>query len=234
MEHSLDEELRVIEMQLTQLSPQRLSGDLLSRMEMLMQQWEVQPDAQPGIEQLPEEHAQLTDLELHLDQLSPAPMPDDLLLRMSQAMDSWQHQEEAQKHTISFPARKSSRHGNGMLKAAAAMALLGVLSAWFWNPGKEQATANLPEAASPGGQDSRRPDSGQSNAISSQWLKPDTYSHKVTHTSDSGVIMTRDNVPHRCIRVEYIDRIKVKDDDGREIEIKSPGVDFMLIPVETN
>jgi len=65
-------------------------------------------------------------------------------------------------------------------------------------------------------------------------LTSNFLSHKVTNTSDNGVVFSNDNTPHRCIRVDYIDRIKGEDASGRQVEINTPGVDFLLIPVETN
>jgi len=65
-------------------------------------------------------------------------------------------------------------------------------------------------------------------------LLQDSLTHKVTNSSDQGVVLSGDNVPHRCIRVEYIDRVMVERADGRRVMLSRPGVKYVLYPVETH
>ena len=122
-----------------------------------------------------------------------------------------------------------------MIAAAAAVAMLGAVTALVLPRFMNDSGANTPPVIS-----THIPDVDSDNTVMvdaaprDAWLLPDSLSHKVTNTSDHGVVMTSDNTPHRVIRVDYVDRIMMQDDEGREIEIKRPGIDYMLLPVETN
>lgn len=235
MEHSLDDELLDIENQLSQLSPRNLPGDLLNRIDQLSGPLE-------GLETTKEPADGLAQLELHLGLVHPAALPDEMINRMSAAMDRW-HQQPGEENTsdkilpFNGHQQKSKQapvrliKGN-MWKAAAAVAVLGALSALLApQNGKQGGGSTTAQAPT----ETKAPASVQN--VQNQpnlWMASDSMSHNVTRTQDTGVVMARGNNPHRCIRVDYINRIKAKDADGREIEIKSPGVDYVLIPVETN
>jgi len=232
-ENELSPELLELEKQLGRLVPSSMSQDLLGRMEQSMHGTAKESRLDSD---------DLDDLEIHLGQMAPATMPEDILGRMVRAMDSWHEHVPVEEKVVPFgesggereeatPSRK--RYGSGMLAAAAAVAMLGAVTALVM--------PRLMNESDVGGvvatvEDTIVPDR-QITAFSEPrdaWIVPDSLSHKVTNTSDRGVVVSRDNTPHRCIRVEYVDRIKVQDEEGREIEIERPGVDIMLLPVETN
>jgi len=236
-ENELSPELRELEQQLESLVPSSMSQDLFGRMEESMQG--VVKDSQLGSDGF-------NDLEIHLGQMAPATMPDDILGRMVRAMDTWHEHVPVEEKVVPFgesggesgvgneeDASSRKRYGGGMLAAAAAVAMLGAVTALvmprFMNvSGVSSSVATVEEPTAP---------ERQITAFSEPrdaWIVPDSLSHKVTNTSDRGVVMSRDNTPHRCIRVEYVDRIKVQDEEGREIEIERPGVDIVLLPVEIN
>lgn len=225
-DHDLSPELLALEQQLTALVPSAMSPELSDRMEQSM----------AGVF----EHAvngccDFDDLEIHLEQMAPATMPDDILGRMVRAMDRWHENVPIEEKVVPFGEAESARkaRGGGMLAAAAAVAMLGAVTALviprFFDgnqPVVPNTTAAIPV--------------NEANLLTvgsieprDAWLVPDSLSHNVTNTVDHGVVMSRDNTPHRCIRVEYVDRLKVQDDEGREIEIERPGVDYVLLPVET-
>jgi len=260
LKHNLDDELQAIEIQLAQLTPRAMSGDMLVRMEQLMGQW-GEPEIGVGPESLdsaqPVAGGDLTDLEVHLDGLSPALMSDELLTRMSEAMDRWQEQDTAAEKVVPFQKanHQPTRHffSRGMLSAAAAVAVMGAVTALVMprmsnSPDGETLAAGgaAPTQLSEGFDNSAFGGHAASNRVLSgtklsnpavapaNWVKSAPVSHKVTSTRDSGVIYSADNTPHRCIRIDYIDKIKVRNNEGCEIEIKKPGVNYMLIPVETN
>jgi len=255
LKHNLDDELQAIEIQLVQLTPRAMSEDMLVRVGQLIGPWD-KFEIETGRESLGAvqhgDAGDLTNLEVHLDGLSPALMSDELLTRMSEAMDRWQEEEPTVEKVVPFHSKhqQPTRYlfGRGMLSAAAAVAVMGALTALVM-----PRVSNTPDGATLATGDSASvPLSvgvGQSalggHAVSSRslsnpavapvnWVKSAPLSHKVTNTRDSGVIFSADNIPHRCIRIEYVDRIKVKNSEGCEIEIKKPGVNYMLIPVETN
>lgn len=240
-EHELSQDLRELEQELQGLIPSSMSPGLCDRLEQSMN---------ASVEDIQPSSGDLDDLEIHLEQLAPASMPDDILGRMVRAMDRWHEHVPVEEKVVPFgeggenektqlPSRKQS--GGGMLAAVATVALLGAVTALVMPH-----VSNQPGSSDPGSSMSPVVGSPVSEPIDSNvgaishvapreaWLVPDALSHKVTNTSDNGVVMTRDNTPHRCIRVDYVDRIKMQDDQGREIEIERPGVDFMLLPVETN
>lgn len=242
MEHSLDDDLRAIEAQLAELAPQTMPGDLLARMDRLMGGWEDSKSVLTVVDS--EEDHELKILEGQLSQLSPVALPDEMLSRMTHAMDRWQDHASEEGNVVSIHHQSPSAprvFNKGMLKAAAAVALLGAASALLMPP----LTSNHDKPTSMAGRSGSPSTSGLNSStahqVSSLPVSPyfsgmggDHLSHQVTRTSDGGVVFASDNKPLRCIRVDYIDSIKGKDAEGRDIEIKNPGVDFMFIPVETN
>ena len=223
----LSAELRELEQQLADLVPCALPKDLLDRME-----------ASANHAQCPvDEDGSLDQLEAHLGQLAPATMPTDMLGRMARAMDLWHEHVPVEEKVVAFgatnPAPARRQFGAGMLAAAAAVALLGAVTALVLPRflGPAQATGGVVVTADP----VIEPGFAVTSVVEPRdaWLLPGSLSHKVTNTSDRGIVMTRDNTPHRCVRVDYMDLIKVQDEEGREIEIERPSVDIMLLPVET-
>jgi hypothetical protein len=246
MEHNHDDKLRAVESELSHLSPHTLPSDLIARMEKELSPWGEQEDAAFVADGVCVVDAGLNELEIHLTQMSASAMPDDMLSRMAEAMDRWQ--DESEKVGKVVPIQDEPRSirrifSGGMLSAAAAVAVLGAVAALAW----PQVGSGISSGNTVASEDAPAPVVTNSGTLNSGSLVsmgepvahqesviPGTLAHKVTRTQDKGVIFSSNNIPHRCIRVDYIDRIKAKDAEGREIEIKTPGVDFMLIPVETN
>jgi hypothetical protein len=225
-EADLTAELRELEQQLAGLEPSALTEDLLARMEQSVNHQQHPID----------EEGNLDELEVHLGQMAPSSMPMDMLGRMTRAMDRWHEHVPVEEKVVSFggrnPAPVRRQFGAGMLSAAAAVAMLGAVTALvlprFFHPAQSVGVVATDDRVV-------EPDFEVTTVVEPRdaWLLPDSLSHKVTNTSDRGIVMTRDNIPHRCIRVDYVDRLKVQDEEGREIEIERPSVDIMLFPVET-
>ncbi len=225
-----DTELLSIEEQLCQLNPGVLSPGMLDRMELVM-----------GAATALSSGDDLTELEVHLDQMSPAAVPGDMLTRMCDAMDQWHEDSSKQEKVIPFAAdqRNSPRFlSGGMLSAAAAVAVLGAVAALVFPHVTSSQNSTIADGGSPSQPFTEpafsTPGIAPSEITQNATFTSDALSHKVTSTRDRGVIFSEDNTPLRCIRIDYVDKITVTDKEGREIEIKTPGVDFMLIPVETN
>lgn len=225
-----DTELLSIEEQLSQLNPDILSSEMLDRMELVM-----------GSAAALSAGDDLMALEARLEQMSPAAVPGDMLTRMCDAMDQWHEHPATQENVVSFiPAQKTAPRflSGGMLAAAAAVAVLGAVAALVLPHISSPQSSTMADA----GPDSQSftesafstPDIASSEITQNATFTSDALSHKVTSTRDRGVIFSEDNTPLRCIRIDYVDQIKITDKEGREIDIKTPGVDFMLIPVETN
>ena len=239
-----DSDLMDLEAQLALLVPSAIPRDLIDRVNAEVDLPMI--DAAMNVDD-----SELVDLEERLGTLSPSSLSPDVLTRIAEAMDKWhehvpveekvvpfnQLEEAAPKQQIERPSKLANFR---MYSAAAAVALLGALAAVVLPTWENEAT---PTVATTDSVESFNNTSlpvqsasrvNISTEASNAWLVPDSLSHKVTHTSDAGVIMSHDNIPHRSIRIDYVDGIKVLDEDGREIEINRPGVQYMLIPVETN
>ena len=239
-----DSDLMDLEAQLALLVPSAIPRDLIDRVNAEVDLPMI--DAAMNVDD-----SELVDLEERLGTLSPSSLSPDVLTRIAEAMDKWHEHVPVEEKVVAFnqleeaapkqQIERTSKLANfRMYSAAAAVALLGALAAVVLPTWENEAT---PTVATTDSVESFNNTSlpvqsasrvNISTEASNAWLVPDSLSHKVTHTSDAGVIMSHDNIPHRSIRIDYVDGIKVLDEDGREIEINRPGVQYMLIPVETN
>ena len=229
-DHELPEDLLDLEQQLHELLPVNISSELFLRLEtsMIGNEGEISATVES-----------FENLEIHLENITPASMPSDMIDRMARAMDNWHEQVPVDEKLVAFneglgrekKTRKS--YGLGMWSAAAAVALLGAFSALvmpnFTQDAKTVVTAET-------GKNAMQINSANlvtaSSMANNARLVQDSLSHKVTNTSDQGMVLSGDKVPHRCIRVEYTDRVVVEGKDGRQMEINCPGVEYILIPVE--
>lgn len=238
MEHNLDEELRAIESMLANLSPRAIPEAMLTRTAQAME---------PGSnfsEQKDFNHSDsgdLNGLEVHLSHLSPSTMPDDMLTRMSQAMDRWHESVPEEEKVLDYTAisRRSTRpspmFSRGMLSAAAAVAVLGAVTALVMSPPAISQKHTLTDnTQSTPASDVGTPALSDIEVTQHASISSENLSHKVTRTTDRGVILSDYNEPLRCIRVDYVDQVRGIDSHGRHIEIKTPGVDYLLIPVLTD
>ncbi|MGB0775583.1 MAG: hypothetical protein ACPG32_05430 [Akkermansiaceae bacterium] len=223
----LDDDLRALEQQLSSLIPSAMPEDMISRMEQAMDSW-MDVDMHP--------------LEQELADMAPTAMPDAMQERLSSAMGNWHRYVPEDEKVVSISNSKSIKRGRksgGMLAAAAAVAMLGAAAALvlphFDRPSNQTVdTSVIPQRDVPATMIDPATMMDVDNSSNDAWIMPDSLSTNVVHTSDRGIMLNHENRPHRCIRVDYVDRIKAIDAQGREIEIKRPGVKIMLLPVEEN
>lgn len=230
MNQPLPPDLQELEQMLSSLVPCALDTDTADRL----------ADVLPKESCLEADEAGLDELEKHLCQLTPVTMRTDVLSRMISAMDSWHEHIPVEEKVVAFSDESQSEKENtqqpksgNMVAAAAAVALLGAATAliapsFFPEAVDNPAVASIPSPAGPAVSLTGSIDAKEA------WLVPDAMSHKVLNTSESSVVLTRDSVPHRCIRLDGVETIKIEDEDGREITINRPSVQYVLIPVETN
>lgn len=247
MDYQLDRELLELEAQLASLVPSAVPADLAASVSAQIDQSLI--DAAVDVHD-----AELKDLEAHLGLLAPAGMSTEVLSRMTEAMDRWHEHVPVEEKVVPFGQKDSKQDSassiraarksgsNNMYGAAAAVALLGAAAALVlpnWKQDDDPALVSGGSATEPA-LDTFSSTAPIASALDvtvedgDAWLVPNSLSHNVTHTSDAGVLMSRDNIPHRSIRIDYVDRVIVLSEDGREIEINRPGVQYMLIPVQTN
>ena len=235
-EIGLNDELRQLESQLSALVPASLPQSLLFQMSDSM-----------DIAESTEEQV-YHDLEHDLAQMETPALPEDVLNRMVSAMDRWHENVPLEEKVVSFdsssvqecdskkavPARKRSGVNYA---AAAAVALLGAVAALV-APGLNQGSSSVAVEAS--GELINQPEIQQSVNVNNvaqprdAWLVPDSYSHNVTNTTQRGVVMSKDNTPHRVIQIDYTDSVKFLNKEGHEFEIERPGVNMLLVPVDVD
>ncbi len=182
------------------------------------------------------EEGSLGTLEGHLQGIAPATLSEDVLGRMASAMDRWHEHVPEEEKVVSFDkgkARHPKRKSGGMLAAAAAVAMLGAISALVLpqysghqDQGTVQSFTTSPPIVS---SENVQPASAQSLRVI-----PGSLSQKIVNARHEGIVMSRDQRPLRCIRVEYMEKVKVRDENGNIKEVERPRVDRMLIPLETN
>ena len=217
-EHELSAELVELERQLGELVPCLMSDELHDHLEQSMLSYDSAD---------PTDHAvdNFDDLEIHLGQIGPASMPSDMIARMARAMDRWHEHVPVEEKVVPFgeeaDAAPRRLFGGGMTAAAAAVAMLGVVSALVlprFIQGDQNPASGVVAASGYGINENYTSEADHSVQMEPReaWVIPDSLSNKVVNTSDRGVVMSNDNTPHRCIQVDYVDRIRVQDDQGRE------------------
>ena len=236
-DHEIPEDLLELERQLQGLAPSDISEELFFRLESSMT--EAGADGASAVESFEK-------LEVHLQQMSPSTMPGNMIDRMVSAMDNWHESLSVEEKLVSFVGKNNGagstrkRYSFRMLSAVAAVAFLGVFTAltmtgFFGDKPAGNSTATT-QAGNSQVKDSSLAYSGSPYLPPSSQgslLMRDSLTHKVTNTSDQGVVLAGQSIPHRCIKVEYVDRVKVRASDGSEIMINRPGVEYVLIPVKT-
>lgn len=225
-EYMLTSELRELESQLSKLVPAAMPAELIGRMGQSMEHhYDFYAEAL--------DDADLEELEQELSKMADITMPDEMITRMASAMDRWHEELPMEEKLVPFgvdaeeQVAASSSSRKGMWSAAAAVALLGSLSAFFVPDFNNEQTAQVSDVIV---------NSANTLSVSAPrdaWVVPDSFSYKVINTTQKGIVMS-DNKPHRCIYIEYLDTVKVMDDHGYEIEVERPGVEIMLLPVVTN
>lgn len=65
-------------------------------------------------------------------------------------------------------------------------------------------------------------------------LVPAGFDRGVSQVKDEGLVWKNDTQPHSLMRVEYVDKITLKDRDGRTYQMEQPGFRYMLVPAKTD
>jgi hypothetical protein len=108
------------------------------------------------------------------------------------------------------------------LAAAAAVALLGSLAAWFTPHISNNEVAQTPKFIS---QPIPQPPSPNPSTFS-----PASFNHKLNGTSDEGVIWNKANRPHRILRMTYMEKVTLKNAKGELIQVEQPREKIIIIP----
>ena len=121
-------------------------------------------------------------------------------------------------------AGKTERNKRPMWSAAAAVALFGAAAALLIPIGKPPVDV-ASQPVSP-------PSTGA--GVPSGNLVPAGFNRGVSNIRDEGVVWKSNSQPHNLMRVEYVDRITLKDKDGREYQVEQPRTRYMLVPAKTD
>ena len=177
---------------------------------------------------------EINEIEALLARVEPSEVPASLIERIGVDLNAPRVREaDAQTKVVPFPGarcpRESRRAGSWNWLAAAAVAMLGALFAWF-----------VPQS---GG-------SGPIVVSSNTWNGPSHFSvpaasartgvvpaavqSRFGGVRDEGVVWPAPGKAMRKIRVVYLDKVKTRDDQGRTVEVTVPRVQYVLVPEQVD
>jgi hypothetical protein len=181
-------------------------------------------------------NSELKEIESLLSQASPSAVPAHWLHAIEARLGAPEESDadSEDKVVVPFPGRPRFREtrkaGSWNWWAAAAVAMLGALFAWFvpqdddgapivvssqrWN---SPALLGIPAASRVGG----APASG---------VVPASVKSRIGSVRDEGVVWPVPGKAMRKIRVTYLDVVRARDDQGRTVEATIPRVQYVLVP----
>ncbi len=171
----------------------------------------------------------LQQLEQALEKLKVKPLPEDLLSKLSVAMNGAGFGASGlEDKIVPFESSKKVERpwwSRQMLGSAAAVAVLGGFFAFQNFKAPQQAPAMA--AAGVNG----------ATAVGErqiQSVQPYANASKnIISTSDQGVVYSKDNKPHRCMRVEYLQEVEMQNQRGEKVKVEQPAFEYLLVPLVT-
>jgi hypothetical protein len=171
-------------------------------------------------------------LEHQLRTLSPARLAPDHLAELESLFRDvpFPMDEKIVLFPKSSVAKPAAARRRPMWAAAAAVAVIGAATALMMppttGPGSKLASqpvpASIPSPAQP------------SMAVDNSNLVPAGFDRGVSNVRDEGVVWKNETQPHSLMRVEYVDKITLKDRNGRTWQVEQPGFRYMLVPAKTD
>lgn len=128
---------------------------------------------------------------------------------------------------VLFPKGNASvppRRHRPIWGAAAAVALIGAASALL------MPSANRPSAVA---RQSAPPSSSIAATPTGNFI-PAGFNRGLSEVHDEGIVWKANKQPHNVVRVVYKDKITLKDENGRTVEVEQPRVEYMLVPAKTD
>jgi hypothetical protein len=103
------------------------------------------------------------------------------------------------------------------IAAAAAVAIFGAAAAFMLPYGDNTATADrgIPPANS---------------TVASAHFAPAGYGRNLHETRDEGVIWRGKNQPQRVLRLTYMEKVTMENEDGESIQVERPHYEYVIIP----
>lgn len=124
--------------------------------------------------------------------------------------------------------RGARRFFRPMWSAAAAVALMGAATALFL-PTDGRRQAPLAQVSVPSAEITPSPAVAISPAVAQNLLTPASFNRGLSEAKDEGILW-QNSRPHRVVRVVYHERVTMKDENGRTIEVEQPRTEYILVP----
>jgi hypothetical protein len=218
----MNPELQELESALRTLRPASPDARLLDRLELACGR------------ELTESDPFLKATEAGLASVPPAALPPHLAARAETILSRVPHDRHAK--VVSFdharrsaagaaPARKPAGRP-GFLAAAAAVALCGALLPFLLDP---SADSQRPPAVAENAAASAPSAAGAPTPARSSFV-PAGFSSGLSDASDLGVMWSDDRRPMRVVRVVYTDKATLLNDEGEEVVVEVPRVEYVVVP----
>jgi hypothetical protein len=198
-----------LETALQQLQPGPLSATLLARLDA----------AAAGTSSILS-HREL-ELENELLRYTPAPLSAGLLDQFAELTAGIPFPQS--RNIVGFPHRAAAakrQTQRPLWAAAAAVALLGALTAWMMPPGRA-AHGSLANTARY---------SPMISPMAASKVVSASFNRGLSDVRDEGVIWDHQQNPHRVMKTTYLDRVTVKNAQGGFTEVEQPRVEYMVVP----
>ncbi|MBC8127459.1 MAG: hypothetical protein H8M99_10005 [Gloeobacteraceae cyanobacterium ES-bin-144] len=163
--------------------------------------------------------------ERSMQRFTPADLPASLMASLEAAVSGVPFPNH--EKVVSFPGRSKQSPANNRKwwSAAAAVALLGAISALMIPAGPSTKTL----VSAPLTTTNQSP-----STISPNGFIPASFNRNLREASDQGVVWKSNTQPQQVLKFIYMEKKTYKNADGRTIEIEQPRVHYYLVPAKTN
>lgn len=163
--------------------------------------------------------------EAYLRGLKPAALPTEMMARLEKVVHEVPFVID--EKIVLFPKANhspTSRQIRPMWAAAAAVALIGGLTALLIPSTKPQGAIVSQTPTSSGSSTNTQP----GNFVSAR------FNRGISEVRDEGVVWKADKKAHNVVRVVYKDLITLKDKNGRTFQVEQPREEYILVPTNTD
>lgn len=176
---------------------------------------------------------ELRELESQLEKLSANKMPNDMVSRMVEAMDRWQETVPVEEKVVPFQQEEVGRGGGGFmfLATAAAVALMAAVGVMLVEAGDDKESVAAAES-SPSGLTESAPLLEKPLPKNVVQVSDGSFDREIVDEPSRQIMYDGKGVPHRVVRMEFQEKTVLKGDDGREVTVEKPRVEYYVVPLE--
>lgn len=172
--------------------------------------------------------------------LTPSALGSDLNMRLLQAMNKAYNEVQAQpaakaaavlEPVAEIVARPWYASARKLASMAAVLVVFGGLSGVFLQEHFKSAPAShgadtivLGKAKSAATPENQQHDS----------FVPSAYAREAVRVADEGIVWDKDQQAHRCLQVDYVEKVEMQKSDGTKVKIKQPKTRWIAVPVEVD